>query len=177
MKKIKIGDCFEDSPYTFVIEHGCGDERLGVLTADGGGSAIGSVGFISERDILDRMSPIPTLHLPIGNSPKYGGAWFDLIRTGEKKEEYREVTTFYRERLCSDSRIGAQENGDLFVIVDQWKGLKVLHLTNGYGHSKPQLWAHIEEITIGRGNPEWGAPDRDVFIIKLGAVFHTKNLK
>jgi len=91
MTKIKIGDCFEDSPYTFVIEHGCGDERLGVLTADGGGSAIGSVGFISERDILDRMSPIPTLHLPIGNSPKYGGAWFDLIRTGEKKEEYREI--------------------------------------------------------------------------------------
>jgi len=49
--------------------------------------------------------------------------------------------------------------------------------SHGYGHSKPQLWAHIEEITIGRGNPEWGAPDRDVFIIKLGAVFHTKNLK
>ena len=56
--------------------------------------------------------------------------------------------------------------------------LKILHLTNGYGHDKPQLWAHIESISIGRGNPEWGAPvDRDVFIIKIGEVFHTKNLK
>lgn len=25
-----------------------------------------------------------------------------------------------------------------------------------------------EGITIGRGNKEWGAPDEDVFIIKLG---------
>ena len=24
------------------------------------------------------------------------------------------------------------------------------------------------EITIGKGNPEWGAPKEDVFIIKLG---------
>ena len=26
-----------------------------------------------------------------------------------------------------------------------------------------------EGITIGKGNPEWGAPEEDVFIIKLGA--------
>lgn len=26
----------------------------------------------------------------------------------------------------------------------------------------------IESITIGKGNPEWGAPTEDVFIIKLG---------
>lgn len=25
----------------------------------------------------------------------------------------------------------------------------------------------IESITIGKGNPEWGAPTEDVFIIKL----------
>jgi hypothetical protein len=26
----------------------------------------------------------------------------------------------------------------------------------------------LEKITIGKGKPEWGAPDEDVFIIKLG---------
>jgi len=170
-KKIKIGDCFERNGEICIVTNETPND--GFYDADWATETYKTGSFRAGC-----YQPIPTLHLPIGNSPKYGGAWFDLIRTGEKKEEYREVTTFYRERLCSDSRIGAQENGDLFVIVDQWKGLKVLHLTNGYGHSKPQLWAHIEEITIGRGNPEWGAPvDRDVFIIKLGAVFHTKNLK
>ena len=26
----------------------------------------------------------------------------------------------------------------------------------------------IEDIDIGKGRPEWGAPDKPVFIIKLG---------
>ena len=33
---------------------------------------------------------------------------------------------------------------------------------------KAQWYEMIESITIGKGNPEWGAPDKEVFIIKLG---------
>ena len=32
------------------------------------------------------------------------------------------------------------------------------------------------EITAGIGNPDWGAPDYPVFIIKLGEILKTKNL-
>ena len=131
------------------------------------------------------MEPLPTLHLPIK------GKWFDLIKSGEKKEEYRDISTFYRERLCPDSghcmndfgsppipvSVGSPDDNDIVFAVFSWRPFKVLHLTHGYGHDKPQLWAHIEEITIGKGNPEWGAPAEDVFILKLGEVFHTKNLR
>jgi len=191
-KKIKIGDCFEGDPDCrplICTDPNYADGYIGVMDRDG-------EEFAMNEDICDS---IPTLHLPIGNSPKYGGAWFDLIRTGEKKEEYRDVKDSYCRRFLIGKRelefqsweemMGDMRNftknprhesmAELFEYFDiSFKDFKVLHLTNGYSYERPQLWAHIESITIGRGNPEWGAPvDRDVFIIKLGAVFHTKNLK
>lgn len=185
-KKIKIGDCFEgDAGVPVLVCYGIDSNGWPILD-DGWGDKVAAN--------PDYFAAIPTLHLPIGNDPKkYGGAWFDLIRSGVKKEEYRELSTFYRERLCPDSgwcmnrfdgsppipiSVSSPDSDGFVLAVFGYNDYKVLHLTNGYGHSKPQLWAHIESITIGRGNPEWGAPvDRDVFIIKLGAVFHTKNLK
>lgn len=186
-QKIKIGDCFEGDPDCrplICTDPDYADGYIGVMDRDG-------EEFAMNEDICDA---IPTLHLPIGNDPKkYGGAWFDRIKSGEKKEEYREIEganhTFRNCPLIWG--VSAECAMDIFdsdrlvgdISFIEWmnaqnkKPLRVLHLTNGYGHSKPQLWAHIEEITIGRGNPAWGAPDRDVFIIKLGPVFHTKNLK
>ena len=140
--------------------------------------------------------PLPTLHLPIK------GGWFDMILSGVKKEEYRDIEgakgTF---RNCPIIwGVSQKSAADMWVrsMPDQfgWVELsfkermggenqrpwKVLHLTAGYdpngkrGLPSPQLWAHIEGISIGRGKEEWGAPtDRDVFIIHLGDVFHTKN--
>lgn len=187
MKKIKIGDCF--------YPHSTSQDAMALTHIDPIGYAcLAKNGGMSNQFYISKVVPIPTLHLPIGNdAKKYGGAWFDMIRSGVKKEEYREIW-------------GQNETGrniPIFVdipakiafacygeIDDDSKFLdflrfhmkkmqpKVLHLTNGYGHDKPQLWVHIESISIGRGNPEWGAPlHHDVFIIRLGDVFHTKNLK
>ncbi len=191
-KKIKIGDCFEgDNMGDALVCYRITSELWPVV-------AYGQDDFIMLNPKV--FSPIPTLHLPIGNDPKkYGGCWFDLIRSGVKKEEYRDVKDSYCRRFLIGKRelefqsweemMGDMRNftknprhesmAELFEYFDiSFKDFKVLHLTNGYSYERPQLWAHIESITIGRGNPEWGAPvDRDVFIIKLGAVFHTKNLK
>ena len=168
MKKIKIGDCFlpnAQSNECMVLEH------LDPI----GYACLAKNGERSNQFYLSKIVPIPTLHLPIGNSPKYGGPWFYMILIGAKREEYRELSAFYESRFYC-----ALENPARVHDVEPTirRDLKILHLTNGYGHDKPQLWAHIESISIGRGNPEWGAPvDRDVFIIKIGEVFHTKNLK
>lgn len=41
------------------------------------------------------------------------------------------------------------------------------HVCFRYGYTRRCFINRIDSITIGRGNPEWGAPtDRDVFIIK-----------
>lgn len=37
-----------------------------------------------------------------------------------------------------------------------------------YGYTHRTMTFEIESIAIGKGNPEWGAPDKKVFIIKLG---------
>ena len=42
------------------------------------------------------------------------------------------------------------------------------HVKISYGYTKRTITFEIKEITIGKGNPEWGAPKEDVFIIKLG---------
>jgi hypothetical protein len=174
MRKIKIGDCFEGQiePVLVVVGNNAYDEDAFLLTDTK------SISHYMNSAYLSKLQPLPTLHLPIGNDPKkYGGAWFDMIRTSEKKEEYREINRYYEKRfgLYFVRKVGKQD----CLWSDGRKSVPtILHLTNGYGHDKPQLWAHIESISIGRGNPEWGAPvDRDVFIIRLGDVFHTKNLK
>lgn len=191
-KKIKIGDCFKmypndrhpgaDDYFMIAIDKMYYGRERYIESLSGTHTTV----CYTEDDLLQ------TLHLPIGNNPKkYGGAWFDLIRSGVKKEEYREFFGMDKGSPINIKTLVDWQKEDWqwlmrsFVersefMYDQisFKPWKVLHLTNGYGHSKPQLWAHIDSISIGRGNPEWGAPvDRDVFIIRLGEVFHTKNLK
>ena len=73
-----------------------------------------------------------------------------MIESGEKKEEYRQLKYYWICRL---------EN----------KHFDIVEFRNGYGKKVPSMQFHIESITIGFGNPKWGArPGRKYFIIKLG---------
>lgn len=74
--------------------------------------------------------------------------WFDMILTGEKKEEYREIKDYWTKRLY----------GHLLRYV-------VFHR----GYTDNIMIFKIDTITAGYGNPYWGAPlTRTVYIIKLG---------
>lgn len=42
------------------------------------------------------------------------------------------------------------------------------HVRFRYGYTQRTMLFELKEIVIGRGNPSWGAPDNDVFILKLG---------
>ena len=86
--------------------------------------------------------------------------WYNMIESGEKKEEYREINDYWKSRLMQYSlRYGVREY--VFKPLDE--------VRFSYGYTKKAMTFKIDTITIGRGNPEWGAPtDRDVFIIKLG---------
>jgi len=182
-KKIVLGDCFD------ALDHDRPLVCVGLVEATGWPWIIaGGTKYMLNPNIYP---PIPTLHLPIK------AQWFDLILSGVKKQEYRDVSDFYCRRLLIGKRelefqsweemISDMRNfskkprhesmGELFEYWDiLMKDFKVIHLTNGYGNHCRQLWAKIESITVGKGNPEWGAPDCDVFRIHLGEVFHTKNV-
>lgn len=187
MKKVVVGDCARilNDDYTYIVSRLRINGWLNTDCTYDKGKEKERLGGVSGH--MTHFEFIPTLHLPISEP------WFSRILSGEKTEEYREIEgregTF---RNCSliwgvsakcamDVYDSANHVGEMSFA--QWmneqnkKDFQVLHLTNGYGHHRPQLWVHIKEITIGRGNPEWGAPEHDVFIIKLGEVFHTKNIK
>ena len=83
--------------------------------------------------------------------------WFDMTRAGIKKEEYREVKPYWVNRLIS-------EDGITYNHFD------TVREKNGYG-DVPCFDIECIGISVGRGNPEWGAPkDKDVFIIHLGEI-------
>lgn len=83
--------------------------------------------------------------------------WFDMIKSGEKKEEYREIKPYYKTRL---EKIGL-------------RGGNIL-LRNGYSKSSPTLKIGCY-ITIGHGKEEWGAePGKSYYVIRILDVEEVK---
>ena len=91
--------------------------------------------------------------------------WYEMIESGIKTEEYREIKPYWSKRF-----VGVDEP----VIVEHYSddGCNVFgytHVRFRYGYTKRTMLFELKGITIGVGNPEWGAPDdKEVFILKLG---------
>ena len=101
---------------------------------------------------------LQAIHLPLKKQ------WYEMIESGIKTEEYREIKPHWTRRF-----IGM--NQPLFSFRYGYKQANVkgyTHVKFSYGYTKRIMTFEIKEITIGKGNPEWGAPKEDVFIIKLG---------
>jgi hypothetical protein len=98
--------------------------------------------------------------------------WFEMIASGEKKEEYRELKPYWHRRLsnhwCKAEK--AKGNGGL-------KSFSMVRFRNGYQSDSPTMEVEIEFISNGVGKEEWGAPKEPVYIIKLGKILSIKNYK
>jgi|SanBayMetagenome_1026888.scaffolds.fasta_scaffold37797_1 hypothetical protein len=89
-----------------------------------------------------------------------GKQWFDMIASGEKKEEYRAITQYFYSRFD--------------------KPITHIKFTNGYGKKVPSVT--VELLGIGKGipKPEWSEGEKtiehgaDVFILALGAIIDPK---
>lgn len=85
--------------------------------------------------------------------------WFDMILSGEKKEEYREIKPYYRSRLYSAGFI------DKYGLPVLFKGIVMFR--NGYSKKSPSFNA-LCFCDVRRGRPEWGAePDKDYYVLKI----------
>jgi len=83
--------------------------------------------------------------------------WFDMIRSGIKKEEYREIKPYWNKRLLS-------------------RVFNVVHFRNGYLKDSPWLTIELVGIYSGLGIIEWGAPENEpVFILRLGEIITQSN--
>lgn len=130
------------------------------------------------------METIKILDLPLK------AKWYDMQESGEKNEEYREVTPYWCNRLLGGYPFGIKDywgpvlertfeaiskNDERFPncynlqhqLAWEYGTRGYTHVRFRYGYTKRTFTHKIDSITIGRGKPEWGAPiDRDVFIIK-----------
>lgn len=78
--------------------------------------------------------------------------WFDMISTGEKTEEYRAITEYYRSRFHN-----AADGAGRFWCI----------LQNGYSKNSPRLYCYVE-ISVGYGVPSWGAePHTEYYVLKI----------
>jgi hypothetical protein len=104
--------------------------------------------------------------------------YFDMIASGEKKEEYREIKPHWITRFVEDADYPKDRNvydftdgyGQDYVITKYFDFTNIL-AKNGYAKDAPAIiWKH-EGITIGEGKPEWGAePGKIYFILKIGEL-------
>lgn len=82
--------------------------------------------------------------------------WFDMISAGVKREEYREIKSYYDQRFN--------------------KPITHIKFTNGYGNSVPSVTVELLGIDKGTPRPEWSEgvfnPEDSVYILKLGNIQH-----
>jgi len=75
-----------------------------------------------------------------------------LIKSGYKKEEYREIKPYWNTRL----------NG---------KSFDAICFKNGYSKNAPKFTIELKKTLIGAGQIEWGAPrNQAVHILQLGKI-------
>lgn len=96
------------------------------------------------------------LHLPLKKE------WYEMIESGEKREEYRERSEYWKKRLIGTYKTHPKSP----VSCDFLKRFDAVSFS--YGYTKRRMLWECKGITVGRGRPEWGAPDYEVFILKLG---------
>jgi len=98
--------------------------------------------------------------------------WFDMIASGEKKEEYREIKPYWINRFKPVNVLQRSNDGVSFIDkgIRFEKEFDYIDFANGYNHPR-KLKANCLGISIGKGNPEWGAePNKEYFVIKLGEL-------
>jgi hypothetical protein len=93
-----------------------------------------------------------TLHLNLHSK------WFDMILSGIKKEEYREMKPFWHKRFLAG------------------KQFDTITFSNGYGKQRRQFVIECLGVQSSLGIVEWGAPEAVcVYILKLGRILSRNN--
>ena len=89
--------------------------------------------------------------------------WFDMILSGEKKEEYREIKDYWTNRFCHYLRGTVVYNFD--IIRSGYVIFK-----NGYSKDAPQIKCFVD-CYKGYGREYWGAePNKLYYVLKILSV-------
>jgi hypothetical protein len=107
--------------------------------------------------------------------------WFDMILSGEKKEEYREIKEYYEIRFQNlfgaitiyPSSIFSHRSkyellqGEAVPEEIRKDSIQEIIFRNGYSKDSKAIKARCR-LRIGKGRPEWGAePDKQYYILEI----------
>lgn len=100
--------------------------------------------------------------------------WFDMIASGDKEEEYREIKPYWTSRFMKALEIpksGIENAHKLLARRGKTKDIEVM-FRNGYSKDSPVLFATVR-LSIGYGNPEWGAvPCKNYYRLHIKEVWN-----
>lgn len=110
--------------------------------------------------------------------------WFDMILSGEKKEEYRDIKEYYETRFQNlfgaitihplyppDNFLDRSEyellQGEAVPEEIRKEGIQEIIFRNGYSKDSKAIKARCR-LRTGKGRPEWGAePDKQYYILEI----------
>jgi hypothetical protein len=119
-----------------------------------------------------------TLHLTLKKK------WFDMILSGEKKEEYREIKVYWVKRLIGNIWTSKEDFEYWLNNLPEYATLQhvlnnydTITFKNGYSKNAPEMVVRLKKITVEYGVEKWGAiPDTNYFVFQLGEILSTKNI-
>lgn len=124
--------------------------------------------FLDRAQLSYIIEELNVLHLVLKHR------WYTSIESDGKREEYRNPTEYWTKRLTKNTHT------EVSHIILHWrtepldfKHYDLVTFHDGYT-SRTQTWT-VTDITLGKGSPAWGAPEHQVFIIKLGERVDTHN--
>lgn len=94
--------------------------------------------------------------------------WFDMICSGEKKEEYREIKPYYDSRFeayipdfCNFKKIEMDMSTAFVPVADE------IIFRNGYRKNSPKIKCKVK-VRKGYGRADWGAiPNKEYYILEI----------
>ena len=92
--------------------------------------------------------------------------WFDMIVSGEKKEEYRDIKLYWFRRLVdsgTDVKLLTSVNLAAGLFSVSFKKFDAVEFSNGYRHFCPKITLALTEIVLSKGEPQWGAQPNEFY--------------
>ena len=108
-----------------------------------------------------------TLHLNLKRK------WFDMISSGEKKEEYREIKEHWQNRLtdCYKKDFRPCKYQKCGECIPRFEGPETVTFTNRYRKNSRRIVIELKSISIREGVTNWGAEKgKKYFVLELGKI-------
>jgi len=98
--------------------------------------------------------------------------WYDMIASGEKKEEYREIKPYWIKRFGYIHYVSQDPNDNGYHEEVMENLPDVIRFTNGYSKNSPSFCIEVDDWSVDKcRHPEWGGDTENrQFIFKLGHI-------